>query len=220
SDIANAYTNTDVWFNTNADGTGGQIQDGSSEAGRKWVTRKIDQFKEAAGLTNPVRMQAYEIGTVLTDITTITIVLFSETQQKNLKLFNWTLTPDNEWASLIQDIDDKVDAGTACATGAKCNAGLKFRLLHALDVLKSRFLVPFGKGWLDGFEFGRESSLFVHPIDNGKKLIAGTVDLILAASKILLKLALLTPQDVIQMITQTINALRAARNAAPSLMNL
>src|SRR5205807_9652346 len=96
----------------------------------------------------------------------------------------------------------------------------KFRLLHALDVLKSRFLVPFGKGWLDGFEFGRESSLFVHPIDNGKKLIAGTVDLILAASKILLKLALLTPQDVIQMITQTINALRAARNAAPSLMNL
>jgi len=223
SDVANAYLNTDVWFNVNPDGTGGQIQDGSTEANRAWVTRKIDTFAAAAGISNPVRMQAYEIGTVLGNLTTITVVIYSETQQKNLKLFNYTLTPDGNWAALIQDINDKVNPGATCNGGSTCpNSGLLFRVADAFESLVSQYGVAWARGFVDGFEFGRKNSLLLHPIDSIYGLIKGVVELSIAITKIVIKIVktALSPSQWGNIITQIHNGLRTARNAVPYLLDL
>ena len=223
SDIANAYLNTDVWFNVNPDGTGGQIQDGSTEAGRAWVTRKIDTFTAAAGISNPVRMQAYEIGTILGNLSAVTVVIFSETQQKNVKLFNYTLTPDGNWAALIQDINDTVNPGTTCGSGATCgDAGLLYRIASAVESLVAQYGAAWARGFVDGWKFAYHNSLLLHPIDSIFGLLKGVVELAIAITKITVKLVTLafSPAQWGSLWTQVTNAWRAGRNAAPYLLDL
>jgi hypothetical protein len=223
TDIANAYVNTDVWFNVNPDGSGGQIQDGSDQASRPWVTRKIDMFAEAVGVPNPVRMQAYEIGTILSNLSSITVVIFSETQQKNLKLANFNLTPDNQWAGVISDINDTVNPGTTCNAGDTCaNSGLLFRLAHILQSVASQYGSAWVRGFLDGWTFAYHNSLLLHPINSIFGLLKGVVELTIALFKIAFKIVkfAFSPSQWGSIFTNVTNAWRAARNAAPYVLDL
>jgi hypothetical protein len=209
---SNAYLNANAAFGVNMDGSGGDIQAGSAEANRNWVMWKIDQVQTPVGTNSPIRLQGFEVDTEATNVGAITVVIFSETLQKPVKVFPSTLKPDGNWALLERDVDDAITPGAAC-TGDTCpNAGLKARLLYWLDQVKANFGVPFARGFVAGWNFGHAHSLFFHPV----VAVIDFVKTVIALAKIAIKMSppfsFFLVQDI---VTNSINFLRTAKNLLP-----
>jgi hypothetical protein len=155
-DINNAYPNTDTWFTT-SDGSGAPIQDGSADATRDWVTRKIDQFLQPLGVTNTVRMQGYEIGTMLSSVASVYVTVVSEKDGTVLAKKLAGTVPDQGFSDLEAQIDQGVNptgAVSAQNQGVTANAGMDYRLM--LAIFESQLALDVGtvKGIIKGFFFG------------------------------------------------------------------
>jgi len=126
--INQAYDNEDVWFD--------DLSDGSSKVAQRWVTRKINQIADAAGVINPIKMQAFEIGTVLSGPTPVFIDVEGEISGKKVstKLLAQEKA-DGDWSQVIDVVEQKINsAPPASGTALAENGGLLFRVLHALEL--------------------------------------------------------------------------------------
>jgi len=160
-DINNAYPNRDTWFTT-SDGTGAPIVDGSADATRDWVTRKIDEFLQPLGVTNTVRMQGYEIGTMLSSAASVYVTVVSEKDGTILAKKLAGTVPNQAFADLEAQVDQGVNPTGAASTqnqGVTANAGMDFRLM--LAIFESQLALDVGttKGILKGFYFGLSNDL-------------------------------------------------------------
>jgi hypothetical protein len=181
--IANAYVNTDAWFSTAPDGTGVPIQDGSTLGTQAWVTRKIDKFAVPIGLISPIRMQAFEIGTVLAQPSAIFIKVISEKTGKLVAKLMATPSTDSNWSQIIDKVAGYVDENPTptqiVIAGILDNAGMIFRALEILDEASTEFTFGVLQGLLDGFKDGVQGdvsmvgSIFdaaVHPVKTAQAL--------------------------------------------------
>jgi hypothetical protein len=161
ADIDKAYPNVDNWFSVNPDGTGGDIQDGSDQGTKRWVTRKIDQFSNGQGLNGPIKMQAFEIGTVLTNYSSVFIRLVSEKSGKVFSKVNAVTSGNDNWAQLIQQVAGYVDEAPTPPddNGVVQNSGMIYRVLHTIEQMLVSFGVGVVQGILDGFKDGAEGDV-------------------------------------------------------------
>src|SRR2546423_2753600 len=157
-DIANAYPNTDVWFNVNADGTGGDIPDGSAQATQPWVARKIDKIINGDGLIFPIKVQAYEVGTVLADYSSVYVAVVSEKTGDLVSKLTATTSIDNNWAQVVQRVASKVDqVPTPTSSGGMLsNSSMIYRVLLAILQAVGNYAFEVLHGLLDGFIDGLE----------------------------------------------------------------
>jgi len=183
SDIDKAYVNEDAWFSTTADGTGVDIQDGTAQGTQAWVTRKIDKFSQPIGLNSPIRMQAFEIGTVLAQPSVIFVRVVSDKTGKEVQHLQATPSTEDNWSQIIDKVAGYVDENPTPTqvfiAGVLDNAGMIFRALQILDEASQEFQFGVLQGLLDGFKDGAEGdanmvgSLFDavrHPVKTAKNI--------------------------------------------------
>jgi hypothetical protein len=111
ADIASAYPNIDVWWD--------DLEPGSAKTQASWVTRKIDRMDLPPGTDVTIRRQAFEIGGVLAGYPRIRVVVMSEGDNpRELSVATGSVTPDGEWAPIIERVGQQIETGSSEASAA------------------------------------------------------------------------------------------------------
>src|SRR6185437_2779328 len=127
---------------------------------QSWVIRKIDQLAQPVGLNNPVRMQAFEIGTVLVEPSQVAVTVVSETTGESIASLGAPPQPNADYARVINSVDTNVNQNSpAPGNGTSSRAGMLFRALYALLVADANFTTEQIQGILDGLWFGLHSDI-------------------------------------------------------------
>ena len=98
--IAEAYPNTEVWFEDVADGT--------AKADQAWVTRKIDRMDLPPGTDTSIRRQAFEIGAILGGYPQVRVVVVGEESGTELVVKDGVVSPLGDWSEIISRVNDQV----------------------------------------------------------------------------------------------------------------
>lgn len=220
--INQSYDNADVWFD--------DLSDTNPKTALTWVARKINQMAQAPGVLNPVPMQAFEVGTVLSGQTSVMVQMIGEKSGKiYTQKFTATLTADGDFAEVIDDVVEQVNSTPSptpdsSSPGFMQDGGLVYRILQALDA--GNLSMQFVKGFYHGLKFGflSDVDLIRHP----GQIVTGLIELLKlpwqiakflwSVGKALVN-AVLHPGDVVASFKSLLNSIRAAAGLAPVLLD-
>jgi hypothetical protein len=163
-EIERAYPNVDNWWS--------DVEAGSANQEKNWVTRKIDTFTLPTGLDKTIRRQGFEIGTILAGYPKFKVVVISDETGKELNVKEGVVSADGQWSTVMQEVSDRVkksngdlvplfpqlpepgafDSGNIFSRFT----GMVFRVAHVLDIFSTQTGIRFVQGVVAGFKDGIE----------------------------------------------------------------